>query len=147
MRLLLALLLTFSTLASTTVFADAKEPPADTPATPLRPRVMFAVGEVTQRGAAFDVSMLQRMTNTRRSAMTACYERALRTSTAFQGRITFAFSLDASGAAHGVSVVSNATGNADVANCMMRVLQGFRFNPGPDGDASFTLPFDLSLVP
>ena len=145
MRLLLALLLTLSLFASTSASADA--PAKQSEPSRQHGRVAIVEREITQRGAAFEARMVVRLVQSRRSAMNACYERALASGTApFAGRITIELSIHASGDVR-VDVVADTTGNASVAACVRRVVQGFRFTPGPDGDASFTLPFDLSLVP
>ena len=144
MRLLLALLLMLSTLASTSAFAQAhaKQPAPSR----QRGRVAIVEREITQRGAAFEARTVLRLVQSRRSALSACYERELASGTApFEGRMTIELVINASGGAR-VHVVADTTGNASVAGCTRRVLQGLRFSPSPNGDASFTLPFELSLV-
>lgn len=103
--------------------------------------------EITQRGAAFEARMVVRLVQSRRSALNACYERELASGTTpFEGRMTIELAIHASGGVR-VDVALDTAGNASVAGCVRRVLQGFRFSPGPDGDVSFTLPFALSLAP
>ena len=43
----------------------------------------------------------------------------------------------------GVHVAANGTGSVNTAACAQRVIQGFRFNPGPEGDAHFTLTLEF----
>ena len=111
---------------------------------PRRGRVTLVESETVQTGAPFDGVLMSRLVRTRSSALRACYERQLRSATTpFEGRIVLGLTVTPSGSVIGVHLVSNATGNVDTAMCAQRVIQGFRFNPGPEGDAHFTLTFEF----
>ena len=109
-----------------------------------RARMRFSGGDVEDEGGAgdFDQSVVVRMITTRRSAIQACYERELRQNPTLQGRVAIAMTIQESGSVSGVRAAENTTGSDAVASCVVRVVQGFRFNPGPDGGSvSYTFPF------
>ena len=109
-----------------------------------RARMRFSGGDVEDEGGAgdFDQSVVVRMITTRRSAIQACYERELRQNPTLQGRVAIAMTIQESGSVSGVRAAENSTGSDAVASCVVRVVQGFRFNPGPEGGSvSYTFPF------
>jgi TonB family protein len=109
-----------------------------------RARMRFSGGDVEDEGGSgdFDQSVVVRMITTRRSAIQACYERELRQNPTLQGRVAIAMTIQESGSVSGVRAAENTTGSDAVASCVVRVVQGFRFNPGPDGGSvSYTFPF------
>jgi TonB family protein len=109
-----------------------------------RARMRFSGGDVEDEGGAgdFDQSVVVRMITTRRSAIQACYERELRQNPTLQGRVAIAMTIQESGSVSGVRAAENTTGSDAVASCVVRVVQGFRFNPGPEGGSvSYTFPF------
>jgi TonB family protein len=91
----------------------------------------------------FDQQAVVRMIQTRRSAIQACYERELRTTPTLSGRIAVQMTIQESGSVSGVHVTENSmTGGDAVGSCVARVVQGFRFNPGPSGGSvTYTFPF------
>ncbi len=100
--------------------------------------------EVDEEGGAgdFDQSAVVRMITTRRAAIQACYERELRQNPTLQGRVAVQMTIQESGSVSGVRATENSTGSDAVASCVVRVIQGFRFNPGPEGGSvSYTFPF------
>jgi TonB family protein len=96
-----------------------------------------------QGSGDFDSTVVVRMINTRRSAIQACYERELRSTPTLQGRIAVALTIQESGSVSNVHVTDNSMAGGDaVGACVVRVVQGFRFNPGPDGGSvTYTFPF------
>ena len=91
----------------------------------------------------FDQQAVVRMIQTRRSAIQACYERELRATPTLSGRISVQMTIQESGSVSGVHVADNSMSGGDaVGACVVRVVQGFRFNPGPTGGSvTFTFPF------
>jgi TonB family protein len=109
-----------------------------------RGRFRFSGGDVEDEGGSgdFDQSVVVRMITTRRSAIQACYERELRQNPNLQGRVAVTMTIQESGSVSGVRATENSTGSDAVASCVVRVVQGFRFNPGPEGGSvSYTFPF------
>ena len=89
----------------------------------------------------FDSNAVVRMINTRRSAIQACYERELRTTPDLRGRLVVQLTIQETGSVTGVRATENALNDA-VASCVTRVVQGFRFNPGPEGGSvTYSFPF------
>jgi TonB family protein len=109
------------------------------------PRGRFRVPSASEDESGsgdFDQSVVVRMITTRRSAIQACYERELRQNPTLQGRVSVAMTIQESGSVSGVRATENTTGSDAVAACVVRVIQGFRFNPGPEGGSvSYTFPF------
>ena len=41
-----------------------------------------------------------------------------------------------------MKVTENTTGDGNVGSCVQKAIQGFRFNPGPEGgNVTFSYPF------
>lgn len=90
----------------------------------------------------FDVRAVTAMIRTRQSAIRACYERELRNDPTLAGRIKVQLTIQESGSVTGVRAIENTMGNDAVAECVTRVVGGFRFNPGPDGGSvTYAFPF------
>ena len=100
------------------------------------------------RAAPFDQMRVVRMIQTRRSAIQACYERELRSQPTLAGRVAVQMTIEVSGAVDGVHVTDNSTGNPNVGDCVVRVIQGFAFDPGPiGGSITYTFPFVFEPLP
>lgn len=90
----------------------------------------------------FDVQAVIRLINTRRAAITRCYETQLRTDPTLSGRVAVTMTIQESGSVTGVRATENTTGSDAVAACVVRVISGFRFTPGPtDGSVTYSFPF------
>lgn len=100
--------------------------------------------EVEEDGGSgdFDPAVVTRMIRQRQSAIQACYERELRQNPTLAGRVVVGLTIQTSGSVSNVRATENSTGSDAVATCVVRVIQGFRFNPGPtDGSVSYSFPF------
>ena len=108
-----------------------------------RGRFRTDTSDVDEEGSGdFDQQAVVRMIQTRRSAIQACYERELRATPTLAGRVAVQMTIQESGSVSGVHVTDNSTGNDNVGSCVVRVIQGFRFNPGPSGGSvTYTFPF------
>ena len=103
------------------------------PGTTATPAVRFILDELAESVGAFDQSAVTRMLMTRRSAIQACYERVLRADPAARlEAVSVNFTISTGG-----SVVATLRPETraipDISSCVVRVISGFRFNPGPDG--------------
>jgi TonB family protein len=109
------------------------------------PRGRFrAISEADDESGSgdFDQRVVVRMIQTRSAAIRACYERELRADPTLQGSIRVSMTIQESGSVTGVRVTENSMGNDTVGSCVVRVIAGFRFNPGPtDGSVSYVFPF------
>jgi TonB family protein len=108
-----------------------------------RGRFRVALDDVDEAGFGdFDMAAVVRMINTRRAAITRCYETQLRANPRLAGRVRVSMTISQTGSVGGVRAVENMTGSHEVASCAVRVVQGFRFNPGPDGGSvTYVFPF------
>ena len=79
---------------------------------------------------------------TRLRAIQRCYETELRTNPTLEGKVTVEFTIVERGTVTNARASENTTGSAAVANCVVRTVRRFRFNPGPDGGSvTFSYPF------
>jgi TonB family protein len=89
-----------------------------------------------------DPAIFLRMISTRRAALLACYERALREDPTLSGSVRARAVITETGAVEEATIIESTVKAADVGSCVQRVLHGFRFNPGPmGGRVSYTVTF------
>ncbi|MBX7193983.1 MAG: hypothetical protein K1X94_18155 [Sandaracinaceae bacterium] len=82
--------------------------------------------------------VMLRMVRTRRLAFLRCYDLALRAHPSLgSGEIAMGVVVAAGGASSTASVTRDGLGEREVSDCAVRVVQGFRFNPGPRAPARF----------
>lgn len=99
------------------------------------------------RAGDFDVQAVIRLINTRRAAITRCYETELRRTPTVAGRIEVTMTIEESGDVTNVHSVEHdaledTTAIDTVAACVVRVISGFHFSPGPTGGAvTYSFPF------
>lgn len=93
----------------------------------------------------FDRAVIVRMVRTRRAALQACYERALRNDPTLAGRVVTQLTIEESGHVSGVVSTENGVSDPSVGVCVTRVMQGFRFSPGPEGGTvTYTIPLTFA---
>jgi len=111
-----------------------------------RGRFAAAADDADESGSgSFDMQQVVRMINTRRAAITRCYETQLRSDPTLAGRVRVSMTIVESGSVTNVRAVENTTGSDPVATCVVGVVRGFRFNPGPsDGSVTYAFPFVFS---
>jgi TonB family protein len=112
------------------------------PSQPPVGTVKVGAGEGVRGDGNFDSAIVVGMIRSRIGAIRACYERELKSDPSLAGRITVQFTIEERGNVTGVSVSENTIGNDEVGQCVARAVQGFRFNPGPEGSSvAFSYPF------
>ena len=90
----------------------------------------------------FDSNLVVRQLRLRQSAIQRCYERELRNNPTLNGRVVARFSIQPTGSVSGASATENTTGSPAVASCVITVVRGLRFTPGPEGGAvTYSFPF------
>ncbi len=90
----------------------------------------------------FDSNLVVRQLRLRQSAIQRCYERELRNNPTLNGRVVARFSIQPTGSVSGASATENTTGSPAVASCVINVVRGLRFTPGPEGGAvTYSFPF------
>ena len=72
--------------------------------------------------------------------LTYCYEKRLKAVPGLEGRIEIGWSLSG-GAVSGVYVVSNSTGDSELASCIQSKIKRWKFDSGQDGDVSWPFVF------
>lgn len=89
----------------------------------------------------FDVRQVTGAIRTRQAAIRACYERELRRNPDLRGSVRVTLTIQESGDVTGVAVTESTLGAA-VDECLVHVIQGFRFRPGPEGGSvTYAFPF------
>ncbi|MDW8246608.1 MAG: AgmX/PglI C-terminal domain-containing protein [Sandaracinaceae bacterium] len=108
----------------------------------VRARVTFSGVEEEGGSGDFDQQAVVRMINSRKSAIQACYERELRKNPSLKGRVAISMTIQPSGTVSNVRVVENSMGSDEVGECIVRVVQQFRFTVGPEGGSvTYSFPF------
>lgn len=112
---------------------------------PAQPTVSIPTASATAAGTGhFAEQQVLREIRTHRSAVQACYERALRTAPTVHGRVSIEITITTSGAVTNAHVIEDGAGNAGLNACVVGVLSRFRFSPGPTGGSvTYTFPFDF----
>ena len=75
-----------------------------------------------------------------------CYERELKSDPDLGGKVTVSFDIaGGTGNVSGTAIVGNTTGNAELGDCIKKVVLRIRFNPAPEDDVEVGgYPFVLS---
>lgn len=108
----------------------------------IRGRINVEGLEDESGAGVFDSNLVVRQLRLRQSAIQRCYERELRNNPTLAGRVVARFSIQPTGTVSGASATENTTGSPAVATCVLNVVRGLRFNPGPDGGAvTYSFPF------
>jgi outer membrane biosynthesis protein TonB len=106
-------------------------------------------GKVKASGAeiagAQDTKSIQGKIRRYNGRIKACYERELKTNPDLAGKIRVAWEIDTSGRVSGVDIVSNSTGNAELASCVKKEVKKFRF--GDQEDDIFVEGYNFVLSP
>ncbi len=108
----------------------------------VRGRATVESGEAVDGDGEFDQSKVTSMVRTRLAAIRSCYERELRTNPSLSGKIAVQFTIQQTGSVTGARVDENTMGSDAVGTCIVGVVRGFRFNPGPEnGSVTYSYPF------
>ena len=82
-----------------------------------------------------------RVINSHIHAVQACYERALLANPSISGRIVFDWIIKKNGRVKGVRVRSSSLGNSQVATCISKRIQKWKFPRPTGGEVTITYPF------
>ncbi len=101
-------------------------------------------GEAADEGGSgtFDSSTVVKMIMARIRAVQMCYEQQLRRNPTLAGKIVVQFTIEQRGNVTGAKAADNTMGDPQVAQCVVGVMSGLRFNPGPEGGSvQYSYPF------
>lgn len=119
---------------------------ADAPIAP-KGRLKLGTGGKTIGPGDFDSSVVVRTIKRHARTLLACYEDALRLNPTLEGRIALAFTIDTGGTTSDIVLSNDTLCSASVSECITRMVNGFSFNPGPEGgEARFAYSFAFSPV-
>jgi TonB family protein len=92
-----------------------------------------------------DSNSVSKVVKRRSRAIKNCYEKRLKLNNKLKGKVKVRFTIEQSGRARKVSVVSNTTGDSVVGTCIANQIKRWRF-PKPDG-GSVTVAFPFVFTP
>jgi hypothetical protein len=105
----------------------------------VAPRVDI-VRPVLESGQA-DLDAIVRDIRSRRKAIAACYERALKSRPTLAGKLVVRFSIASAGTVVAVDIDEDTLGAADVAGCVRGLIARWRFPPPADAPVEVSFPF------
>lgn len=79
----------------------------------------------------------------RGSTARGCYERALRSNSMLQGKITVSLTVDTNGTICGAGIASDSVGDPAVSSCILSAYRGQRVAPPTGGCANVTQTFNF----
>lgn len=89
-----------------------------------------------------DPGVVAKVIRTRKSAIIACYERALKRNPGLSGKVELLFTVSAIGKVTGAEIGSDTMHDDETNQCMVRTVQSWRFPPPADGgEVHFAYPF------
>ncbi len=93
-----------------------------------------------------DQNGVSRVIRSRLGAIRNCYEIQLKLDSTIKGTLRIAIAVSATGEVVSVSVLSNTTGNAAVAECVCQRIRGWRFPPAGENTAEISQTFVFTPV-
>jgi hypothetical protein len=111
------------------------------PATERVARSVVREGAPQVEDGTVDAAAIAREIRTRRRAIAACYERALKNQPTLAGKLVVRFSLAAAGTVTAVDVDDDSLGAPDVTACIRGVVLRWRFPALTEGPAELSFPF------
>lgn len=145
----LVVLMVVGASAGVVTAQDARHAAQNVPSAPRLRGRLNAPSEATrvEGSGRFDARFVVRMIRTRQAALTACYERELRSEPTLEGTVVLTIRIEESGAVSAVRALPESTlSNAAVAACVTGVVQRFGFASGPEG-GPFTAVMTLGFEP
>jgi hypothetical protein len=109
------------------------------PGTKVRGKVTSGAADVT----GGDPSVVKKVIGTYIGGVKACYEQQLKSNPSLAGRIEISWTI-AKGRVSGVSLVSNSTGNDELAQCIMNRIKGWHFPAELPPETEVVYPFILA---
>jgi TonB family protein len=92
-------------------------------------------------GGHADLASITREIRTRRKAIAACYERALKTRPTLAGKLVVRFSITAAGTISTVDIDDDTLGAPEVGACVRAIVQRWRFAPPSEAPVELSFPF------
>ncbi len=95
-------------------------------------------------GGKLDVASVNQVFRRRASAVRACYESRMHANSTLGGKIVIQFTISPAGRVTAISVLSNSTGDSQVASCITDKVKSWKFDEPENGSVIFTIPIVLS---
>ncbi|MEQ1570476.1 MAG: AgmX/PglI C-terminal domain-containing protein, partial [Myxococcota bacterium] len=105
----------------------------------VKPKITTGAGSIDT--VAGDDNQVKATVTRYQGQLMYCYEKVLKVDTSLQGRIEVSWSV-AGGAVTGMPVIiSNSTGDAELADCVVKKIRRWVFPPDVEGDMSYPFVF------
>jgi len=115
----------------------------DAPSTPLvAPTAAVGGSPEFMYGDAVDIDDAKKYLSRKKGQVKACYENQLKANPELSGKVELGWTVNPDGSVSGVSVLSNSTGNEDLANCIVRRIKRWRFSESED-EFEIRYPFNF----
>jgi hypothetical protein len=92
-------------------------------------------------GGHADLASITREIRSRRKAIAACYERALKQTPTLAGKLVVRFTIAGAGTVSAVDVDDDTLGTPEVGACVRALVLRWRFEPPADGPVELSFPF------
>jgi TonB family protein len=95
----------------------------------------------TDIDGSLDPNVVANTIRSRKGAVIACYEKALKRNPSLAGKITLRFTISAIGKVTAADIDSNSLGDDEVGSCMTTIVKTWRFPAPAGGEVQFSYPF------
>ena len=92
-------------------------------------------------GGTADLDSIAREIRSRRKAIAACYERALKLKPTLTGKLVVRFSITAAGTISAVDIDDDSLGAPEVGGCVRAIILRWRFAPPKEAPVELSFPF------
>jgi TonB family protein len=90
---------------------------------------------------SLDPNVVANTIRSRKGAVIACYEKALKRNPSLAGKITLRFTISSIGKVTAADIDSNSLGDDEVGQCMTTIVKTWRFPAPAGGEVQFSYPF------
>jgi TonB family protein len=95
-------------------------------------------------GGSRSASEIMKVVNSRTPGLRSAYNKALRKTPGFSGKVTLRFTISPSGKIIKMNKVSSTTGNAQFDSAIMKKVKRWKFKKIKSGNTTVTIPFTFS---
>jgi TonB family protein len=88
-----------------------------------------------------DPNVVASTIRSRKGAVIACYEKALKRNPSLAGKVVLRFTISSIGKVTAAEIDNNTLGDDEVGNCMTSIVKTWRFPAPSGGDVQFSYPF------
>ncbi len=90
---------------------------------------------------SLDPNVVANTIRSRKGAIIACYEKALKRNPSLAGKVQLRFTISAIGKVTAAEIDTNTLGDDEVGSCMVTIVKTWRFPAPAGGEVQFSYPF------